>query len=212
MALIDTLLTRCILICSLLILLPISALASKCPSPPSASYPDLINSGEFLPFYLPLASSGSSSSQQLFHIHFFTGNAAFSKQSYAVAEACYARACSLDPKQPLALSNLALAVMNQGRDDEALKVHNRIRAHTTFTKLFSLVKSTANSRLHPPTGCSFSTRLLSWMSNQLKLITRWAACCTKWVTSAEITAATALKMILMNNDVATVIFQRVNHH
>lgn len=98
----------------LLLLLPPLALSAKCPAPASASYPDLISAGNspnrFPPF--PLLSSQILSA----------GNTAFSKQSFAVAEACYARACISDPKQPLALSNRALAVMNQGRNDEAMKV------------------------------------------------------------------------------------------
>jgi hypothetical protein len=54
---------------------------------------------------------------------FSSGNKAFSKQSFAAAEACYSRAAALQPSQPLALSNRALAVMNQGgRNQEALKV------------------------------------------------------------------------------------------
>ena len=98
----------------LLFIIPPLALSSKCSSPTSASYSDLITAGTL--------SAIQSLNPHLSHTHPFSpGNTAFSKQSFAVAEACYSRACILDPKQPLALSNRALAVMNQGRNQEALK-------------------------------------------------------------------------------------------
>jgi hypothetical protein len=111
----------------LLLLLPL-ALASKCSSPSSASYADLITAGELPPFTASAPAHNSVSS----------GNAAFAKQSYAVAEACYIRACALDPKQPLALTNRALAVMNQGRNQEALKVPTRHRLSHSFKRLTCL--------------------------------------------------------------------------
>jgi hypothetical protein len=96
----------------LLLLLPSSALSSKCSAPSTASYPDLISAGTQPCTFHTISQ----------HQHSSTGNAAFSKQSFDVAEACYSRASALEPKQPLAVSNRALAVMNQGRNDEALKV------------------------------------------------------------------------------------------
>lgn len=111
----------------LLLLLPL-ALTSKCSSPASASYADLINAGALPPITACPPTPYS----------FSPGNTAFAKQSYAVAEACYSRACALDPKQPLALSNRALAVMNQGRNQEALKVVTLHCSSHSFKRLFCI--------------------------------------------------------------------------
>lgn len=80
----------------------------------------------------------------------FAGNAAFSKQSFAIAEACYARASASDPKQPLAISNRALAVMNQGRNDEAMKLFRSAlkvdsKSAETYHAMGSLLHATGDT-------------------------------------------------------------------
>jgi len=107
--------------------------------------------------------------------YLFTGNAAFSKQSFSVAEACYSRASVLEPKQPLALSNRALAVMNQGRSEEALKVF------PFFHELIQHFQTTLCDAWLKLCPCSCSTARSRLTTSQLTRTTRSAACCTIWV-------------------------------